>query len=558
MSSLEQYAHDFFDMLKMSSDAEEHNFKYFLAEAVYDFLSDQTKEKAYVVYSMFFDIYRIKETSGRSFVDLLDMLKEYEENASVLSDGQRDHYVHSVNVFILGLCIYSRNNMVRQAMESDFRRPGYKARFQEMAEEFLFIWGLAALFHDIGYPIEIINNQVNQFIRYVATEDCKQIGPYISYKDFGRLDGFGAERSGEDSGYVNKPTRLLADCISMRLGLPTDDVRHTLNSFLDRMQKNDFVDHGFYSAIIVLRWYGELLADDPDTTEVFNNQIVGASTAIFLHNAYRNVFQKKPYNCGPLEIERFPTAYLLILCDEAQEWNRQAYGTKARTQLAVDDSYVDISDRSIVFRYVTSKGLLNEQYVLGKEQLFSKLLDIGRVFDNGLTVHATTTSDGLIGMLKKSTVLPRLLAENIEQLARQIHLDYCRTQMERQPGKALEYPSWEQLPDSLKYSNVRQAQTIVDKLRIIGCYVGRAGEHPEYNLSEEELELLAKYEHELWVEERIKNGWSYGEVKDAERKTSPYLVPYEELSEGIKELDRDTIRNIPKLMQFVGLSVYRL
>ena len=68
---------------------------------------------------------------------------------------------------------------------------------------------------------------------------------------------------------------------------------------------------------------------------------------------------------------------------------------------------------------------------------------------------------------------------------------------------------------------------------------------------------MAEYEHELWVEERKKNGWIYGEVKDVEKQITPYLIPYNELTEEIKEYDRDTIRNIIPLLKMVGMAVYR-
>ena len=59
-----------------------------------------------------------------------------------------------------------------------------------------------------------------------------------------------------------------------------------------------------------------------------------------------------------------------------------------------------------------------------------------------------------------------------------------------------------------------------------------------------------------WVQERLASGWILGEIKDEHKKTSPYLVPYGELSEEIKELDRDTIRNIPNLLDKIGMAIY--
>jgi len=36
-------------------------------------------------------------------------------------------------------------------------------------------------------------------------------------------------------------------------------------------------------------------------------------------------------------------------------------------------------------------------------------------------------------------------------------------------------------------------------------------------------------QHNAWMESKIKDGWVYGEVKDAEKKTHPCIVPFEEL-----------------------------
>lgn len=75
-----------------------------------------------------------------------------------------------------------------------------------------------------------------------------------------------------------------------------------------------------------------------------------------------------------------------------------------------------------------------------------------------------------------------------------------------------------------------------------------------YTLSNDEIELLAEIEHEDWIKERIESGWTLGD-KDVENKKSPYLIPYNELSEEIKDYDRDTIRNIPKIVSLIELEI---
>jgi hypothetical protein len=44
--------------------------------------------------------------------------------------------------------------------------------------------------------------------------------------------------------------------------------------------------------------------------------------------------------------------------------------------------------------------------------------------------------------------------------------------------------------------------------------------------------------HENWLKEKIEQGWVYGPVKDAEAKTHPCCLPYEDLPEAQKTKDR--------------------
>ena len=45
---------------------------------------------------------------------------------------------------------------------------------------------------------------------------------------------------------------------------------------------------------------------------------------------------------------------------------------------------------------------------------------------------------------------------------------FNQKQLERHPNEPLLYPHFSDLPDSLKYSNLRQARNIADKLELMG------------------------------------------------------------------------------------------
>jgi hypothetical protein len=44
-------------------------------------------------------------------------------------------------------------------------------------------------------------------------------------------------------------------------------------------------------------------------------------------------------------------------------------------------------------------------------------------------------------------------------------------------------------------------------------------------------------QHNSWMEEKVIHGWVYGEVKDAEAKTHPCIVPFEELPDFQRKKD---------------------
>jgi len=69
------------------------------------------------------------------------------------------------------------------------------------------------------------------------------------------------------------------------------------------------------------------------------------------------------------------------------------------------------------------------------------------------------------------------------------------------------------------------------------------------------LEKLAENTHEVWSAGRLRDGWSYGPNRDDATKKHPGLVPYDELSEGEKEYDRQTAGETLKAILLLGYTV---
>lgn len=72
------------------------------------------------------------------------------------------------------------------------------------------------------------------------------------------------------------------------------------------------------------------------------------------------------------------------------------------------------------------------------------------------------------------------------------------------------------------------------------------------------IEEMAKNVHEVWAKNRIKDGWTYGPVRDDAHKKHPCLVPYEALPESEKEYDRATSQETLKLILLSGFRISKV
>lgn len=68
-------------------------------------------------------------------------------------------------------------------------------------------------------------------------------------------------------------------------------------------------------------------------------------------------------------------------------------------------------------------------------------------------------------------------------------------------------------------------------------------------------ERIAQNVHDVWAVGRISEGWVLGDTKDPVKKTTPLLVPYDQLPESEKDYDRNTALETLKLIVKLGYSI---
>jgi len=145
-----------------------------------------------------------------------------------------------------------------------------------------------------------------------------------------------------------------------------------------------------------------------------------------------------------------------------------------------------------------------------------------------------------------------------EKVAKLVHERY----LEDNKHQAVE-PSmlpWDKLDEGLKESNRQHIDYVEQILARAGYTVRRKppskSKTPQF--TDHEVEMMAEMEHGRWNAERAKAGWKYGLERDTKNKISPYLVPWRDIPENIKEFDRKAVRDWPAILKKVGLEIYQV
>jgi hypothetical protein len=157
---------------------------------------------------------------------------------------------------------------------------------------------------------------------------------------------------------------------------------------------------------------------------------------------------------------------------------------------------------------------------------------------------------------------PRALLDgDNDALALVIH-DHYRDSIEaqgRDPGIEPAGRAWEDLGVSYRDASRQQADHLWAKLAATDCRAVPLdqAQGQTFAFAPLEVERLAEVEHRRWAADRYLAGWTYAPVRDNTRRHHPQLIPYEDLSEPMKDLDRFVVRLVPALLARSGRAVLR-
>ena len=320
-----------------------------LEKALEAFIDSGVAEDAYSVYYCFLEIFFGRYGRSKKMVELLS---EYESNGSSLLMKHRDHYSHSVYVFALRLAVYESNDGFRQSFRDYYHLTDKPDN--EAANIFLEYWGITSLFHDIGYPFELPFEQVLSYFEV----DKQQRGKgslYLAYRDVDQLTMLDEEARARFLALYGRAFTSTNDLLAFDLTEKLGDVYRFSEEYLRAVLAEKptepehfgyFMDHAFFSAARLFRELTHILGAQNITP-----LHVDALSAILLHNSLFKFsicfYKDKEKRKSPLAASLHPLAWLLMLSDELQCWDRTAYGRNSRTELHPMTAHFDFSGNAI-------------------------------------------------------------------------------------------------------------------------------------------------------------------------------------------------------------------
>ncbi len=300
----------------------------------------------------------IIEKITRTFEDILGTGVRY-----------REHLIHQFQVFLLGLYIINSNKRIQGAMKSYLETNGINGNLTNVIR----CWFLSSVFHDFAYSMEKINDWLGEYFKTLFSPEL--VGKKLPFV-FLWENLFTVERY-----EYNK--NILIKLIRERLNVPFESdeasgLHHSFITILMDKSDNKKKNHGLFGALVMLNELHKRNYDNPD----FQKIVLEGSFSIALHAL--DVYQDLFYIQKGL-LQNIPFAFLLVYCDNAQEWGRPWMNELKPGVIELDK--IDITDKCINIKLICNCNNVSKEILANMVNMVSGIRNYWSHEINGVSFH---------------------------------------------------------------------------------------------------------------------------------------------------------------------------
>lgn len=297
------------------------------------------------------------------------------------SSYYRDHVFHAFRVWMLGIfCLLKRfesgqERLIKKLeLDGGAKLPGPINFF-----EYVSIWTITALCHDLGYPLEK-SDQILEKTRKMMREFVPNPNIWNNFSYHGVQDNINE--------YILKfvSTKMKEKKSSDEENGPTYEGRIQPKYYLKYAKSLENFQHGIISAIIIYKMLLYFLESDFNLNDDYTYTQEDARQFYIRREILRAIASHTCSDAYNMHLTTFSS--LLFLCDEFQEWGRKTWN---ELYTGLNESSISLKIEGFTANKVDVTETINMTNVKDPDLVME---NICRAFERQYSLYKTTFRDG--------------------------------------------------------------------------------------------------------------------------------------------------------------------
>jgi hypothetical protein len=308
-------------LLKQSSEMRSNTLVVGIENVIIDFARHVHKYDIYGIQNMYDKIISVAEKINNQLgfkhecINIIKVItKKFEEVLGAdPTSAYREHLIHQFQVFLLGLYIIKANEDFQKTLMNFLKdNVGIEGSFDNVIR----VWFLSSMFHDFAYSLERINDWLGDYFKNVFSRDLEGMKlPFtMSWENLFTVGNYEYCRS-RLFNRINE--RLILKLSKDERFEQEAEIEKVLMEILLAKTDGRKKNHGLFGGLILCNHL--LDKEKLCKNEAIFDIVLESGAAMAIHTSDVYIALKRVQTA---ELDDMPFAFLLVYCDNSQEWGR--------------------------------------------------------------------------------------------------------------------------------------------------------------------------------------------------------------------------------------------